>query len=55
MVAYALVIIWLASNLWSLHLAKKKHIEVTWFLKLIGGIFGPFVIPFLFWAKPRSN
>lgn len=52
-VAYAFVIIWLASNLWSLYLAKKKHIEVTLILKLIGGILGPFVIPFLFWAKPR--
>jgi|GEM_PF-2310937 hypothetical protein len=55
MAAYAFVIIWLVSNIWSLYLAKKKHIEVTWFLKLIGVIFGPFVIPFIFWTKPKSS
>ena len=55
MVAYAFVIIWLASNIWGLYLAKKKHIKVTLLIKVIGLVFGPFAIPFILLAKPKSD
>lgn len=53
MAAYAIVAIWLISNIVCLYLVKKRNVELGLVLRIVGVLLGPLAIPLVYILKPK--